>query len=95
VPCVTLRDETEWVETVAAGWNTLTGSDRDRIVEAARIFAPPAAHPPLYGDGRTAVQCVSILERTSQLAHQPGRPELAGARLTPSLSGAAALEKEG
>ena len=40
VPCVTLRDETEWVETVQAGWNTLVGSDDERIVEAARDVRP-------------------------------------------------------
>jgi UDP-GlcNAc3NAcA epimerase len=79
VPCVTLREETEWVETVEAGWNTLTGSDRDRIVEAARTFAPPAAQPSLYGDGTTAAQCVNILERTSPAGHQSGGPVLAGA----------------
>ena len=39
VPCVTLRDETEWVETVDAGWNTLVGSHDERIVEAALTFA--------------------------------------------------------
>jgi UDP-GlcNAc3NAcA epimerase len=34
VPCITMRDETEWVETVESGWNRLTGADRDKIVEA-------------------------------------------------------------
>jgi UDP-GlcNAc3NAcA epimerase len=86
VPCVTLRDETEWVETVEVGWNTLTGSDGDRILEAARTFAPPAAHPPLYGNGNTAAQCVSILERTSLSGGRSGGPILAGAGI---------FEKEG
>ena len=64
VPCVTLRDETEWVETVASGWNVLTGADRDRIVTAVRTFKPPAAHPPLYGDGKAAAHCLrALLER--------------------------------
>jgi len=36
VPCITLREETEWVETVASGWNHLAGADTDRIVEAFR-----------------------------------------------------------
>jgi UDP-N-acetylglucosamine 2-epimerase len=61
VPCVTLRDETEWVETVASGWNVLTGADRDRIVTAVRTFKPPAAHPPLYGDGKAAAHCLRAL----------------------------------
>jgi UDP-N-acetylglucosamine 2-epimerase len=61
VPCVTLRGETEWVETVEAGWNVLTGSDSDRIAQAVRSFVPPAARPPLYGDGCVAARCVELL----------------------------------
>ena len=61
VPCVTLRDETEWVETVASGWNILTGADRNRIVTAVQNFTPPSAHPPLYGDGKAAEKILSIL----------------------------------
>jgi UDP-GlcNAc3NAcA epimerase len=54
VPCLTLRENTEWVETVEAGWNRLVGSDPEQIVEAARTIAPPAEHPALYGDGHAA-----------------------------------------
>ena len=61
VPCITLRDETDWVETVEAGWNRLVGSDSDVIVEAVRRFTPPAARPVLYGDGLAAVHCVDLL----------------------------------
>ena len=61
VPCITLRDETEWVETVASGWNILTGADRDRIVTAVRSFKSPSDHPPLYGDGQAAEKILSIL----------------------------------
>jgi UDP-GlcNAc3NAcA epimerase len=61
VPCVTLRDETEWVETVAAGWNVLAGADAGRIVAAVRGLAPPAARPPLYGDGHAAERVVRAL----------------------------------
>ena len=61
VPCVTLRDETEWVETVESGWNILTGADRDRIITAVRSFKPPSDHPPLYGDGHAAVHCLKAL----------------------------------
>jgi UDP-GlcNAc3NAcA epimerase len=61
VPCVTLRDETEWVETVNAGWNTLAGSDPSKIAKAIGHSAPAPAHPPLYGDGRVAGKCVQLL----------------------------------
>jgi len=63
VPCVTLRDETEWVETVAAGWNTLVGANCSRIKNAAKDFRPPAdSRPQLYGDGHVAEQCIRVLE---------------------------------
>jgi UDP-GlcNAc3NAcA epimerase len=51
VPCVTLREETEWIETVDAGWNRLAGDDPDRIVDAVRTLSPPSIRTPLYGDG--------------------------------------------
>ena len=65
-PCVTLREQTEWVETVEVGWNVLVGADTQRIVEAIRSFEPPAERPLLYGDGRAAERIVSILERLSE-----------------------------
>jgi UDP-N-acetylglucosamine 2-epimerase len=54
VPCVTLRENTEWVETVSAGWNRLAGTDSDAIAAAAREAGPGPEHPPLYGDGHAA-----------------------------------------
>jgi UDP-N-acetylglucosamine 2-epimerase (non-hydrolysing)/UDP-GlcNAc3NAcA epimerase len=53
VPCVTLRDTTEWVETVDAGWNVLVGLDRDAAL-AALERTPPADRPELYGGGHAA-----------------------------------------
>ena len=42
VPCITLREQTEWVETVESGWNVLVGADTRRIVQAVgKPFAPP------------------------------------------------------
>ena len=61
VPCITLRDETEWIETVELGWNILTGADRDRIIETVRAFKAPSEHSPLYGDGKAAAHCLKAL----------------------------------
>jgi len=63
VPCITLRDETEWVETVELGWNTLVGTDPARIVEAASTRTRPSARPSVYGDGHAAEAIVAVLER--------------------------------
>ncbi len=61
VPCVTLRENTEWVETVNAGWNTLVGLDADHAL-AALTTAPPSERPALYGDGKAADRCVAAIE---------------------------------
>jgi UDP-GlcNAc3NAcA epimerase len=53
VPCVTLRDTTEWVETVDAGWNVLVDLDREAAL-AALQRTPPPERPELYGGGRAA-----------------------------------------
>jgi UDP-GlcNAc3NAcA epimerase len=67
VPCLTMRDETEWTETVQAGWNRLVGADFTRILDETRSFAPAAARPPLYGDGLAAVRCVDLLDASCEV----------------------------
>ncbi len=55
-PCVTLRDETEWVETLDRGWNVLAGASSRTILAAVKHFIadPPAYRPPLYGEDGSA-----------------------------------------
>ena len=62
VPCVTLRDTTEWTETVDAGWNVLVDLDTDAAL-AALDRQPPAARPELYGDGQAGARVAAALGR--------------------------------
>ena len=61
VPCLTMRDETEWIETVDVGWNILVGTDTERIKEAVNSFSSPEVRPPLYGHGTAAERCVELI----------------------------------
>lgn len=61
VPCITLRDETEWVETVESGWNQLVGADSRRIVNALRQLHRPTDCPQVYGDGKAADKIIDAL----------------------------------
>ncbi len=62
-PCITLRDQTEWVETAADGWNLLAGTDPQRIVSAFEqiITHPPREQQTHYGDGLASRKIIEIL----------------------------------
>lgn len=69
VPCITLRTETEWVETVSAGWNRVVDSEPDGIRSALQDTAfmdRSRPRPSLFGDGRAAERIVDAMERLDQ-----------------------------
>lgn len=61
-PCLTMRDETEWVELVQHGWNQLVGTDSARIVEGVHKAAEPHTASALYGDGKSAETILDVLQ---------------------------------
>lgn len=75
-PCLTLRDETEWNETLTGGWNRLVGSSPEKILPLVESLwsnngATPAGKPMLsvFGDGKASDRMVQILQETELSAH--------------------------
>ena len=60
-PCITMREETEWVETVEAGWNTIVGTDTARILQAIQSPQQPQYEITEYGSGNAATNIIKIL----------------------------------
>jgi UDP-N-acetylglucosamine 2-epimerase len=66
VPCITLRDETEWMETIQGGWNVLAGTESDRIVKAAKPKKGrrgPLGKTGIFGDGKASEKIVQIIAK--------------------------------
>jgi UDP-N-acetylglucosamine 2-epimerase len=77
VPCVTLRERTEWVETVEAGWNVVVGSDRSAIVHKAQTMQPPPqSQSHMFGDGHAGDLIVQTLVNTIPADNLIGRETL-------------------
>ena len=53
-PCITMRDETEWIETVENGWNTIVGSNKEKILDAIINFNPKGEQKMVFGHGNAA-----------------------------------------
>lgn len=53
-PCITMRDETEWIETVENGWNTIVGSNKEKILDAIINFNPNGEQKMVFGYGNAA-----------------------------------------
>ncbi|MFC6976834.1 non-hydrolyzing UDP-N-acetylglucosamine 2-epimerase [Halomicroarcula sp. GCM10025709] len=64
-PCVTLRETTEWTETVDCGWNVLVGADRAAIRDALAASRPRGPKPDLYGNGQAAERIVEAIDDLS------------------------------
>jgi UDP-N-acetylglucosamine 2-epimerase len=62
VRCLTLREETEWVETIEAGWNRVVGINPDLILDTLLNWFPNGERPNIYGDGCAAEKIVEILK---------------------------------
>jgi len=62
VPCITLRDRTEWIETVEDGWNILVGANKDMIINAIDDFKPKGkTYTHKFGDGKASEKIMKIL----------------------------------
>jgi len=68
VPCITLRTETEWLETVEFGWNRVAGADTTLIHEAVRSFGEPDEQPVLFGDGKAGIRIVERIEKNANIS---------------------------
>jgi UDP-N-acetylglucosamine 2-epimerase (non-hydrolysing)/UDP-GlcNAc3NAcA epimerase len=60
-PCITLRDTTEWVETIEVGWNVLVDLDVSAALDALERPRPPGDRPELYGGGRASARITDLL----------------------------------
>ncbi len=83
VPCITLRDETEWVETVAAGWNRVIGLEAGALRDAlddAGFMDRSRPRPELFGDGMAADRIVTALEALER--RRRGAPEASMAEVS-------------
>ncbi len=65
-PCITLRDRTEWVETVDTGWNTLVGLDADAALAALQTELPEGPRPDLYGNGAAAARILAVISAAAE-----------------------------
>ncbi|WP_461206453.1 non-hydrolyzing UDP-N-acetylglucosamine 2-epimerase [Clostridium sp. DL1XJH146] len=62
-PCITMRDETEWIETVENGWNIIVGTNKERILESIRKFKPTKKRKDIFGDGKAAEKILKIINQ--------------------------------
>ena len=65
VPCITLRENTEWVETVDDNWNVIVGNDKEKILDAVKNFNPSSEQKGHYGEGDASIKIKEIIDNLS------------------------------
>ncbi len=60
-PCITMRDETEWIETVESGWNIVVGTDKNKILNSILNFQPNGYQKSIFGDGKASYKILDII----------------------------------
>ena len=65
VLCITLRENTEWIETVEDGWNVLVGSDKEKIIDNMKNFIPRQKQSNHFGDGKASKKIKNILDEAN------------------------------
>ena len=66
IPCITLRESTEWAETIKSGWNILVGNNKNEIINAAIMFNPSLhnkKYKSFYGRGHASKKIIEVLDR--------------------------------
>lgn len=69
-PCITMRNETEWVETVENGWNIITGTDKNKILDAILNFQPSENQKSIFGDGKASYKILEIINDIAKYMHR-------------------------
>ena len=65
-PCITMRDETEWVETVQCGWNVIVGTDKEKIKQNIKTFRPTTEQQLIFGDGNASEKILNLINEDKQ-----------------------------
>jgi UDP-GlcNAc3NAcA epimerase len=73
VPCITVRDTTEWPETIEDGWNVLVGTDEERISKEIAGSHPVGRNNNPYGDGDACTKIINIIDRMEEKQKEPLR----------------------
>ncbi len=61
LPCITLRENTEWVETLEGGWNVLVGAEKGKIIEAIQCFYPSVTQKDIFGSAEASGKILNIM----------------------------------